>query len=163
MDNITNRIRHSPLLICCPTSLRGNGSVFCTGLCKGVHKSNLYSLRVLHRNLHPCETVTGCSSTVSSRVQQFHTKVYTESTAGQVSVLEQKWAYTHWQSLLQVSATHLDVDSEWLSLLQLPQNWAGSGGRHLHRLQAALEHHLEHAGGTLTVLRCLPFYFLFSP
>lgn len=72
MDNITNRIRHSPLLICCPTSFHGNRSVFCTGLCKWVHKSNLYSLRVLHRNLHPCEMVTGCSSTVSSRVPQFH-------------------------------------------------------------------------------------------
>lgn len=73
MDNITNRIRHSPLLICSPTSFRGNGSVFCTGICKWAHKSNLYSLRVLHRNLHPYEMVTGCSSTVSSRVPQFHT------------------------------------------------------------------------------------------
>lgn len=34
MDNITNRIRHSPLLICCSTSFCSNGSVFCTGLCK---------------------------------------------------------------------------------------------------------------------------------
>lgn len=71
----------SDTLLCfCPTSFRGNGSVFCTGLCnrpvglcKWVHKSNLYSLRVLHRNLHPYEMVTGCSSIVSSRVPQFHT------------------------------------------------------------------------------------------
>lgn len=71
IDNVTNRVRHSSLLL--SNLIPWQWKCFCTGLCKWAHKSNLYSLRVLHRNLHPCEMVTGCSSTVSSRVPQFHT------------------------------------------------------------------------------------------
>ena len=85
MDNVTIKIWRSPLLICCPISFHGKGRVFHTGLCKWVHKSNLYSLWVLHSNLHPCKMVTRPfqhgflnSWTISHAV----TKIYTDTHTG---------------------------------------------------------------------------------